>query len=40
MQENGYRTDSLCLRLSQIVYGNTILQFDSNANVNASVNEA
>ena len=36
--ENGYRTQSLHLR--QIVYGNTMLQFDTNANGDASVNEA
>ena len=27
------------VRLRQIVYGNTMLQFDTNANVDASVNE-
>ena len=37
--ENGYRTHSLHLCLHQIVYGNTILQFDANANVEASGNE-
>ena len=36
--ENGHRTYSLHPR--QIVYGNTMLQFDANANVDASVNEA
>ena len=28
------------MRLCQNVYGNTMLQFDANANVDASVNEA
>ena len=28
------------LNLGQIVYGNTMLQFDTNANVDASANEA
>ena len=37
--ENGYRTRSLHLYLHQLVYGNTILQFDTNTNVEASVNE-
>ena len=38
--ENWYRTHSLHLHLCQIVYGNTMLQFVANANVDASVNEA
>ena len=33
--ENGYRTHSLCLYLHQIVYGNTMLLFDTNVNVDA-----
>ena len=37
--ENGYRTHSLHLHLRQIVYGNTMLQFDANANVDANGNE-
>ena len=32
-------THSLHLRLHHIVYGNRMLQFDANANVDASVNE-
>ena len=39
-EENRYRTHFLCLCLCQIVYGNTVLQFDTNTNVAASVNEA
>ena len=37
--ENGYRTHSLLLRLHQIFYSNTMLQYEANANVDAGVNE-
>ena len=38
--ENKYRIQSFHLHLHQIVYGNTMLQFEANTNIDVSVDKA